>query len=478
MMKMGNKDIVILGAGIAGLGAGYKLAEHGYTVKLIEAEEYIGGQATSFRYKDCIFDFGPHGFHSTKQELLQFFFDLMGDEIIIFQKKVKIKFKNILYDYPLKPTSLLKSFEKKVLIECGLSFLANLFISKRKGMDESLENFFISLYGKKLYNIFFENYTQKVWGYHPRDLSNSFLKYRLPRQNLIQMALEALKDIKNLNKNRLTTEKNIITYGYYPGKGSIRFPEKLKDKIVSNNGQVVIKSPVKKIHIKNNKVEGITILKNGKEEEVHSDLYISTIPLTKLIESISPSPDDEIIQVSKNLKYRAIIIVCVVIDTDKVIDADINALYFHHRIFNRLGQMNSFSKETVPEGKSALTLEISCFKGDDIWNMDEEVLFNKVLDELEEEGFGIRNKVEGYFMERTEYGYPIPLLSYENLTEKIFMYLNKISNLYVTGRQGLFSYIQMYQALDMGFKVAGDIMEGVQKPPQDVWLKQENMQYI
>jgi len=473
--SLNKKKITVLGAGIAGLSAGYKLSNSGHNIEIYEAENYVGGLAASIKYKDCIFDFGPHTFHSSNKDILELFLDLMGDEILTLKKKVKIKFRDKLYDYPLKPVNMLLNLEKKLLIESALSFLAVPFSRQSRKENKTLEELYVGLYGKKLYNIFFENYTEKVWGYHPSGLSNSFLKHRLPNKNLIQLLFQSFKEELGLHKSKLT-DSNYVIYQYYPKKGSIRFAERLKENIVNQAGKVLLQTPVSGIHVENNNVREITVKRNGNEETVSCDLCISTIPLTELVDFISPQVPEEIIEASKTLKYRAVIIVCLVVDIDQVIDTD--TLYFHHQIFNRMGQMNSYSKETTPPGKSAITIEITCFPQDAVWEMDETTLVESILEGLKKEGFDIKDRIEGFTVLRSKYGYPVPVIGYERSLEKIFRYLNNIPNLYVSGRQGLFTYIQMFQAMEMGFKVAADFMSRQTKSSIDISLEESYPQFI
>jgi len=474
MGKNVKNIVLIFGAGITGLGAGYKLSENNYHVKVFEAEEYIGGQASSRRFRDCIFDFGPHTFHTAKIELLDFFTQLMNSEFLTLIKKVKIKFNDKLYDYPIKPLNLIRNLDTKLFLTCTASFFYKYFLKYRNSIG-SLEELYISLYGKKLYNLFFENYTEKVWGYHPSELSNSFLRHRIPSKNLFELVFQSIRDLPIFKKSKLTKDNFIITQ-YYPKKGSIKFPEKMRQGISSHGGEVYTRSTLSKVLIEDYQIKEVIVSSGGKEKNYKSDFYVSTIPINELIESITPRPQEQVLKAAQNLRFRAIIIVCLIFAVDKVINTD--TLYFHHQIFNRLGQMNSYSRETSVPGKSAITLEITCFPEDEYWSMEETNLIKKVLDGLKDEGFNIDDKLEGYFIWKNKYGYPIPTLNYEKNLFKIFHYLNSIKNLYVGGRQGLFTYIQMYQALEMGFKIAEDISHGIIKPTISVDIEDKYPLYI
>lgn len=465
-MKNENSDpgIVILGGGLAGLGAAYQLTQSGFPCTLFESEDRLGGFATSFHFKDCVFDYGPHAFHAPDRTILDFYLAYMGEDVLHLKKHVEIKFRSKFYDYPIQPINLLKNLSAQVIVQCGLSYIFQTFrrIFPPRNPDGSLEELFIELYGKKLYNLFFEKYTEKVWGFHPRNLSMMFLKYRLPSFTLFQMAINSLKDLVGHGiKGELSTE-SFVKMQYYPRHGAGTFPDKLAQDIRSKGGIIKLNSEVQKIYMENQKVRGISYKKDGELHHKDCDICISTIPLTHFIRFMDPPAAGEIAHSAEQLYFRAIIIYCIVVRQDAVIHCD--ALYFHDRIFHRMGQMNSYSEDTSPPGKSAITVEVACFMGDPLWNMDEKELLEWILKDLSEEGFDIKNDVEGYFVLRKEYGYPAPTLGYEKHLATVFKYLNSIPNLYSGGRQGLFTYIQMFHALQMGFEIAQNIISGNDKP--------------
>jgi len=450
--KKKSPKIVILGAGITGLVASYKLSLEGYP-------------STVFQFKGCTFDYGPHAFHTPDQKILDFYLNFLGEDVLHLKKHVEIKFRNSFYDYPIKPINLLKNLSFGVITKCGLSYLWQPFrkMFPQKNQIGSLEELFISLYGNQLYQLFFEKYTEKVWGFHPRNLSDTFLKYRLPSYTLFEMAFNSLKElfIKNTEKDKLSTD-SFVRMQYYPRYGAGTFPDKLAKETTDHNGIILLNSPVHKIHISEGKVSGISVMHNGSPREFPCDICITTIPITHFIRFLEPAAPEEISHSMEQLHFRALIIFCIVIQRDFVIHCD--ALYFHDRVFHRVGQMNSYSKDTVPSGKSAITIEVACFYGDPLWNMDEKELFQWVLKDMREEGLDISKEVEDYFVLRKEYGYPAPTLGYEEHLVNVFKYLNEIPNLYSGGRQGLFTYIQMFHGVQMGFAIAEQIISGAPKP--------------
>ncbi len=469
------KKITILGAGLAGLGAGIKLAGKETDLTIIEKQNYIGGLAASFRFNDCFFDFGPHTFHARSKEFLDFFMEVMDGDINELTKNVMITFQNKKLSYPIKPINLLANLNISTILSALLSYTQNLIIKDNSLIVGSLEEFYISLYGRKLYELFFEKYTQKVWGIHPKDLSNAFLKHRIPNRTLIQLAVNSIIDLFGREKNKLTKD-NYVTSQYYPIQGSGTFPMRIDKLITKNYGTTLLNHSVKKIIINKNKVKEVIVDINGSEISMSSDICISTIPVTTLLNSIEPHPPENILKAVNSLRYRAILIACIVVNTNSILGAEY--MYFHQQIFNRVGQMNYFSQESAPKGKCALTAEITCFPEDEIWSLTDEEIIEKVLTGLENEGYDIKRVYSSGIVLRTKFGYPIPTIDYEEQLINIYQYLNKIENLYSGGRQALFTYIQMFQALEMGFTIADYISSGKPKPELDKPLSEESPLFV
>ena len=455
------KKITILGAGLAGLGAGIKLVGKDVNLTVLEKQNYVGGLATSFYFKQCFFDIGPHAFHAPNEEMLQFFLEVMNNDVYRIKKNVKISFQNKKLSYPIKPINMLLNLNFFTLFASVASFLKLMIFGDAKTNPGSLEELYVSLYGQKLYKLFFENYTSKVWGIHPQYLSNIFLKHRLPNKNLFQLAFQSMFSLFN-PENKKFTKNNYVISQYYPRKGSGSFPKKLQDIIENKKGKVLLERTVQQINVKNNKVSSILVENSERKETFKTDICISTIPIDVLIKSINPLPPKNILESANRLQFRAILIACLLIKTDSIIESEY--MYFHHQIFNRVGQMNYFSRESSPQGTSAITAEITRFPEDEIWEESDEKIISRVLNGMENEGYKIKDKYSDGFVIRLINGYPIPTLNYEEDLYTIFEYLNGIENLYSGGRQAMFTYIQMFQALAMGFEIADCINNSKTKP--------------
>ena len=156
------EEITIVGAGIAGLTAGYLLSQRGYKVIVIEREDRVGGLARSFYYDDFVFDIGPHRFHTDDQEVLTFIEDVLGEKKIVIPRSSGVWMFGKYHDWPLNWRVLFKLPPAIIL-----RTVWDLFFKKTYGGD-SFEDYILSRYGKTLYDVFFKPYTEKFLKLSPR----------------------------------------------------------------------------------------------------------------------------------------------------------------------------------------------------------------------------------------------------------------------------------------------------------------------
>ncbi|MDD5687998.1 MAG: FAD-dependent oxidoreductase [Elusimicrobia bacterium] len=451
--------VIILGGGITGLSAALKLAEKGITdIEVLEENNYVGGLAASVKIDGNIFDYGPHAYHSNTTEILLKLKKLAGDNFVELKKNVKIKFRGKYYKYPLEAIDIVFKLNPFLAIACIVNYIyVNIKNNFIKGKIKSTEDWLVKGFGKTLYNIYFGPYTQKVWGIKPSQLSPLFAMHRIPHTSLITVAAKSfLKGVKKLTHKEHKYSPLVIEF-FYPKNGAGFIPNQMAKIISENKGKISLNSKMIGLNIEDKKVKSVICKTADGIKEIKGDYYISTIPITDLISYLKPLPPNNITSLSENMFYRAIVVVCLLINKPKVFDAE--WIYFTNRTFNRLSDIrNCGAINAIQEGKTGLMAEITCNFGDDIWNTDKNILCHKVIRELEEEGFINKNDVLKYDILKVKNGYPVYDLDYEVRMEKITKYIENISNLFITGRQGLFKYVDMDVAVEMGETVADHIL--------------------
>lgn len=454
--------VVVLGAGVAGLSTALHLLKTGeFDVAVVEKSDRVGGLASSYKMGPATFDFGPHAFHSQQPHIIQFFQDLMKGEYFEIDKNVAIKFQDRLYPYPLNPAKALQNMPITSSVRCGLSYGWNLLTNHRSlGKLRSAEEFFVRNFGWELYRIFFEGYTHKVWGIHPRELSVEFIKNRLPPAGLLRIAWFALtgKDLKVRKPNEVPLKLRI----FYPKQGSLQFPQTMAQEIERLGGAMHLQTTLESVEWEKGKARSVTVKNSGGEHRWECQTVVSTIPLPDLVRSLRPAVPPKILESAKKLSFRPILIACLWIQKPQIFPQQ--TIYYTNRIFNRLAQMNSYSQETTPAGTCGITAELTCRVEDPLWKMDEKELLKKVIMDMEKEGLISAADVKDGMVLRSAHGYPVYQLQFEEHLQALRETIHDIPNLIIAGRQGMFNYAQMHYGVQAGMLIADHLLKGSAKP--------------
>ena len=332
---MNKKNIVIIGAGPAGLTAAFELSKQpGFSVILLEQDNTAGGISRTINAKQNFMDLGGHRFFSKDNKVMDWWFSvfpLQGapslddkllnrksplkqggpnpqeqDEVFLIRKRLsRIYYKNTFFDYPLSLSAkTLYNLGFFTLTAAGFSYLVSCF---RKLPETSLENFYINRFGKKLYSMFFESYTQKLWGRHPKDISADWGAQRVKGLSIKAVITDLLQRILHTKPQK--KETSLIEEFYYPKYGPGQLWNAVADKIVKQGGKVCYNSPVSAFTVKDNRLTGV--ISNG--QEIPADIIISSMPLKDLIAAMPQAPQ-EIKHIAQNLPYRDFITVGLLVD--------------------------------------------------------------------------------------------------------------------------------------------------------------------
>ncbi len=449
---------IILGAGLSGLSAALKLSQAQRDVAVFEKKSYVGGIAASTSIGGNVFDFGPHAYHSEKIDLINTFKRLSGNEFQELKKDVRIKFNGQYYKYPLEIKDFLFKLNPMLAFLCITNFLfVNMKNSLIKAQMNSTEDWLISKFGRRLYDIYFGPYTEKVWGIKPSELSPLFAKHRIPHKNLISAALKSIFKNRYKGLDRSSRYAPHVSHFIYPRKGSGVIPENIAREILAEQGRLTLSNEVLTINLKNNRVDSILCMNRNERKTIHGDYFISTIPINDMLSMMDPPPPADLLSILPDIRYRSIVVVCLVVNKSRLFDSE--WIYFTNRIFNRLSDIrNCGAVDAIEPEKTGLMAEITCHPDDDVWNSSQKILCRRVVSDLEQEGFIKPSDVEFCTVLKVRHGYPIYTIDYEKRMDLIINYLKKIDNLFVTGRQGLFKYVDMDIAMEMGEKTAEFIL--------------------
>lgn len=451
---------VILGAGITGLSTAWKLSENRkYQVMVIEKQPQIGGVSSTFKHGDLLLDYGPHKIYTQLDNIMEELRNLMGEELLTVPKKSTIRLKGKFFNYPFQFKDLILGLNPLVGVKCILSYvnvaLKNIFLRPELN---TYEDWIVNRFGKELYNMVFRPQAQKIWG-NPANLSSKLAQVRIAMPSLKNLILNLMRGSKG--KPHISAD-----VFYYPKEGISRLSENMVAKVRNAYGEVLLNSTPLAINLQNNKVESITIKKDNTPQEIESSFLVSTIPINQLIRLIRPECDKNILLAANSLRFRALVLIYLVINKERVSE-DCWIFFPEERyLFNRLFEQKAFSNSMIPANKTVLCLDLTCEHNDELWNKSDEEYREIVTGQLEETRLIKRGEIEECFTVKINNVYPVYDLNFSQNLAKISGYLRGIDNLLTIGRLGLFNYSNMDHCIDMGIAAAKYILS---KKPKDEW---------
>ena len=422
--------VIILGAGPAGLSAGWELSKENKRVDILELESQVGGLCRSTRKGDFIFDLGGHRFITKDSLVLTKIEELMADELETRPRKSVIRLQGKFFAYPLEIQDILMKMNPWVSFKSGVDFLLTKTWAYSRIKDTSFENWVRKRFGNTMYNVYFGPYSHKLWGIPPAQISADWAAQRISLINITDVLLRALGKKKDMPK---TYARRFL----YPKKGIGQISERMAEEIRKKNGKIHLNSRVSKIIMHDNKIEKIIYVQDGMEKEISGDFVISTIPLPEFMLNISPRINEKYLSIAAAMSFRSIRFLHIMLDKEVITDNTWMYIPEKEYVFFRIQDRGNWSPLSVPKGKNALTLEIACNKNDPMWNASEKDLFDDSLKDLERLGLIKRSEVAGYFTETIEHAYPLYTLDYQEKIKTVYTFLSKIKDFIPIGRQGL-----------------------------------------
>lgn len=513
---MGNKNrdkiAVIIGAGPAGLSAAYYFLKNTEDVKPIIFEELdcVGGISRTVHHNGNGIDLGGHRLFSKHQQILDFWEEILPlqgkppiddkilkreitvspngpdpdetDKVMLKRRRVsRIFYLRKFFDYPISlNTSTILNMGFGRIMSSGMSYLKSCV---HKVHEITLEDFMINRFGKVLYEMFFEKYTQKVWGLHPSEISKEWGEQRIKGLSLskavINALLSPLKLISNKNK-----ETSLIEEYYYPKFGCGQVWEFLADSITEMGGEIHFNSKVIGFETDGNCIKSVKVEKKAEDgthnyssyEKFQGNFFISSMPVKDLVSAIDSEIPDDVAAVAAELPYRDYILTgfyCnkinlknnTKIPTINDICPD-SWIYIQENDITagRLQIMNNWSPYLVKdfENKVFISLEYFCNEGDELWKKSEKDMIEFAISELEKLNIVSREDIIDATRVKVKKAYPAYFGVYKDF-DKVKSYLNTIENLYCIGRNGQHKYNNMDHSMLSGIEVVNVIKDNLDK---------------
>jgi len=458
-MNNRNKDIVILGAGPAGLTAGYRIAQNGRNLSIIEKNNTVGGLAKTLQYNDCLLDIGPHilcsreyvyDFNPEMYALIQ---SLLGNELYEYESANQLYLESVWvggakYRYPVHILNAIKNVGLRRAIKIGMDYF-HAGLSKSSGPDYQTSLY--SSLGKSLSELFLINIGEKNWGV-PCNKMSADVVMRVGDFSLLDIMIKQLKSLPGI----FSKKGSPVTY---PKNGIGNICDRLKEEIdKTGNAEWFFSSIPEKICVENSLVTSMEILcQDGTHQTLNPSYLISSIPLPTLLSVIEPKPPADVIDAANQLRFRCHVCLYLIFKSDSILKD--HCIYFADPEipFARMMEQKHYSDSMIPIGKTVLSVEFFSWLNEGSWIMSDSDICNVALHWMKKLGLIHDQVLEDFFVHREQDAYPAYELGYDVHHAKISAYLDGIANLDVIGRAGSFKYIGQYKVMQMGWDVAGII---------------------
>ncbi|MFQ5847031.1 MAG: FAD-dependent oxidoreductase [Candidatus Methylomirabilales bacterium] len=439
---------VILGGGPCGLSAAWEFARRGVPVTVVEAQSKLGGLCATTEYQGFRFDLGGHRFISRNRELVQRIQGLLGDDLLMGERRSVIVLNGKTFHYPLSVLDLVRKNPLAVNLRALGDYLyrrARCRLSPRP--ETSFEEWVVNHFGRPLYDLFFGPYTQKLWGLPPSSISADWAAERI---SLFDLA-DVLRHL--LGRGREIPRTYAPTF-LYPKWGMGQIFDAMGREVERLGGTLYLQTKVKAVEREGWEIRRVWIETGGELFVVEGSWFVSTIPLPDLFDLFLPPVPGDFDLAPHSLVYRAMRFLNIPLDQEEVSPYTWIYVADPGALMTRIQEPKRRSPFNAPAGKSSLMLEIPCWIGDETWRAPDDRLLARGLESLERIGFPLRGSVIHAFSTRATHAYPVYSLTYRELRERLLRALDRIPNLMSVGRQGAFRYLFMDGAMEMGILAA------------------------
>ncbi|HUP50031.1 MAG TPA: FAD-dependent oxidoreductase [Thermoanaerobaculia bacterium] len=426
----GHRRVGILGGGISGIALASQLGDD---VDVLEKRPRIGGLCGTIVENGFTFDAaGPHIMFSRNKDVLGLMVGVLGENVHQRRRENRILFKGRLVKYPFEND--LASLPPEDNFECILGYLQN---PRANDTPSNLAEWSYVIFGAGISEKYFIPYNRKIWNHDPEKIGLEFVS-RIPKPPLEDVLKSAIG---------IPTEGYLHQlYFHYPIEGGFEamvkaFAARAKARIETGWEVASVRFADEHWHV----------MSKGGEERLYDEL-VSTIPIHELL-AVWPDAPAKAREAAGKLRYNSLI--NVVVGTSEDRGDPYTAIYVPDTeiLFHRLSFPKAFSERSVPPGHSSVMAEITANEGDGIWELSDEEVTRRVIDDLKKIGFADSSKIVYRRVVRFRYGYPVYDLDYRSSVTAMREAVAE-TGLHLLGRFAQFDYINsdvcVERALELG----------------------------
>ncbi len=459
---------MVIGAGPAGLTMAYLLAKRGFVVTVLEGTDMVGGISQTARYKEYRFDIGGHRFFTKIPCVQELWEELLGEPFIEVPRLSRILYGGKYFHYPLRPLNAFFGLGPVDSVRIVASYAYSWF--NPEPVQDTFEQWVVTRFGRRLYEIFFRTYTEKVWGIPCTEIRAEWAAQRIKGLSLARAVLSATS-----LTNRDAGIKSLIDNFHYPRLGPGQLWEACRDKLEALGGRVLMEHHVHRVELSDGRATAVVADHAGESVRIEAEHVVSTTDLRTLVGAFGDQAPATARDAANALRYRDFLVVALILEGENFFPD--NWIYVHSpgvRV-GRVQNFNNWSAELVPvPGRTCLGMEYFCFEDDDLWGSTDEALIAMAFREL-----GALDLTKGAALAdatvvRMPKAYPVYDAEYRAHLDGVRAFIDRVPNLHTVGRNGMHKYNNqdhsMYTAM-----LALDNMLG--HDPRDVWAVNTDFDY-
>ncbi len=535
MHEKRRSTAIIIGAGPAGLTAAYEFLDRTDIKPLVlEASDAVGGISRTVEHGGNRMDIGGHRFFSKSDRVMGWWlnlFPLQGapardgmpgpgvelprqawrrglgerearqvpapdpeteDEVMLVRERLsRILFEGKLYEYPVRlNATTLANLGLVRTLKVGGSYLKARLFSVRE--ERSLEDFLVNRFGRELYRIFFKDYTEKVWGVPCSEIDPSWGAQRIKGLSAAKAVTHALRSAfaRDRSLEQKGVETSLIERFIYPKYGPGQLWEKVAGLVEAHGGEVRLAERVVTLESEPGRITAaLAEDARGAVKRYEGDYFLSTMPVSELVDALGEKVPAEVREVADGLEYRNFVTVGLLLRRLRLRGsgggeakgglARDNWIYVQERHLrvSRLQIFNNWSPYLVADPETVwVGMEYICGEGDDIWARSEREMLELAVAEMKEIAILEEGDVLDGVAVRMAKVYPAYFGTYRRF-QVVREYLDRFENLFLVGRNGMHRYNNQDHSMLTAMAAVDVISRGV-TDKQDIWSVNVEEEYL